>query len=1094
MPAGMLVVVGGWVLSPIIKELIGEVKSLVSSKYTSFKHFAKHVDQLVRVLEQIRTTVEVVQQGHRTDDVSYGGMVSWVGRIVDAIHEVESVLGAFAYDDIHMSNLRDNNNKVAQVAHVAARAGRRLVGRDKAFNRLKKLLEELPVIQQSLRDLAQLPQIHAGSSRSLSRPATGPLQSAATARELFVGYEHEYDRLVSALLNNVSDQPSSSRSNNNVVAVIGHSRTGKTTIARRAWHDTSVNRDKYFDLMVWASVPYMFSKTDLLTEIWRSLPGSSPVDEKCAVADMSFSKLQQVVHGLVGSRRYLLVLDDVCNDESGGYDGREKMETTWEDVLAPFRDGGPGSRILVTSRADICARTLGAGTRITLNGIGASDLILVLKKAAFGDAHRRTPHLDDVIKSVAEKLRGSPSAAKDFGDKLRNKHKKKHWKKLLETAGSSVHCGAGAGAGEITLAGVSSYRNLPPHLQSCLAFCSIFPDKWEFEPETLVKMWIAHGIISDSGHTSMEDVGRGYVRELQARSMLKSTSKRDGRATCFVIHEQVHSMLLSVSATYFFRLRSDGPNSNRRHSIPASVRHLSLAGGGCLEALAQLKDDPVLKKLRTLLVFDDDANSSSSSNTAAAVIDNHVLKQLKAVIVLDFAGTRIAELPKGVGKLKNLRYLGLPSSVRSLPATVTKLLHLQTLSLGKDCKLEDHHGFPADGMRNLINLRHLDMDMKYIAMIRGIGRLGKLQGSVEFCADRGKGHGMEELAGIDALHGALIVKGLQAVAGKEEAQKAQLGKKESLEALKLEWQPPKLGQRACSSSTSSQGEVLEGLQPHCNIQELHIVRYQGTSSPSWLESSDMLTSLSHLYLINCRNWPTLPCLSGLPDLRVLHIKEMYSVARIDHSLYGGGRGCALRSLEKLLLDDMPNLVEWSAESTDDAFPCLREILILNCPKLAKLPRVPSTVRNMRIENDDSYYLGMSFSSKSNSFTLDVHGEAVRLLHQDFLHRDHAVAISALSIQKYAGGENELNVNLLSSVRSLSLRRCVVTDRQLGVFFQNLPFLERLQISHCSEFRVFPEGAMPTSLKSIELKGCDPTLVEKLRGSARICSIALVHND
>uniref|UniRef100_A0ACD5Y458 Uncharacterized protein n=1 Tax=Avena sativa TaxID=4498 RepID=A0ACD5Y458_AVESA len=1012
-------------------------------------------------------------------------MVSWVGRLVDAIHDVESVLDAFAYDDIHMSNLRDDN-KVAQVAHSAARAGRRLIGRDKAFNRLKELLDELPVIQQSFRDLAQLPQIHAGSSRSLSRPATGPLQPAATARELFVGYEHEYDRLVSALLNNISDQPSSSSSNNNVVAVIGHSRTGKTTIARRAWHDTSMNRDKYFDLMVWASVPYMFSKTDLLTEIWRSLPGSSPVDEPCAVADMSFSKLQRVVHGLVGSRRYLLVLDDVCNDESCGYDHREKMKTTWEDVLAPFRDGGPGSRILVTSRADICARTLGAGTRITLNGIGAADLVIVLKKAAFGDAHKRTPHLDDVIKSVAEKLQGSPSAAKAFADKLRNKHKKKHWKKLLETAGSSVYCGAAAG--EITLAGVSSYRNLPPHLQSCLGFCSIFPDRWEFEPETLVKMWIAHGIISDSGDNShsMEEVGRGYIRELQARSMLKSTSKRDGsRATCFVIHEQVHSMLLSVSATYFFRLRiSDDPN--RRHSIPASVRHLSLTGGGCLEALAQLKDDRVLKKLRTLLVFDD----GSSSSSTAAVIDNHVLKQLKAVIVLDFAGTRIAELPNSVGKLKHLRYLGLPSSVRSLPAAVTKLLHLQTLSLGKGCKLEDH-GFPADTMRSLINLRHLDMDMKYIAMIRGIGRLGKLQGSVEFYADRGKGHGMEELAGIDALRGSLVVKGLQAVGGKEEAQKAQLGKKESLKAVKLEWMPPKLGQRrACS--TSSQGEVLEGLQPHRNIQELHIVRYQGTSSPSWLESSDVLTSLSHLYLVNCRNWPTLPCLSGLPDLRVLHIKEMYSVARIDQGLYGG-RGGALRSLEKLLLDDMPNLVEWSAESTDDAFPRLREILILNCPKLAKLPRAPSTVRNMRIENDDSYYLGMSFSSKSNSFTLDVHGEAVRLLHEDFLHQDHAVAISALSIHKYAG-ENEVNVNLLSSVRSLSLRRCVVTDRQLGVFFQNLPSLERLQISHCSEFRVFPEGAMPTSLKSIELKGCDRTLVEKLRGSARICSIALVHND
>lgn len=1084
MPVGTLLVVGGWVLSPIIKELIGEVKSLLGSKYTSFADFAKHLQQLADVLEQIRATVEAVQEGRRNDDVfSSGGMVSWVGRLVDAIHEVESVLDDFAYDDIYMSNLRDN--KVAQFAHSAATTGRRLIGIDKAFNRLKKLLGELPVIQQSLRDLAQaqLPQIHAGSSRSMPRRATGPLLPAATARELFVGYEQEYDRLVSALVNNMSDRPSSS---NNIVAVIGHSRSGKTTIARRAWHDKRIK--EHFQLMVWVSVSYMFGEMELLTEIWKSIPSSSRVDEKCAAAEMSFSNLQQVVHGLVGSRRYLLVLDDVCNDESG-HDRREKMKATWEGVLAPFKDGGPGSRIMITSRASICARMLGAGTRITLSEIGAADLVLLLKKTAFGDERKKTPDLDDVIMKVAEQLNGSPSAAKASGDEMRNKYRKKDWKKHLEKT-ASWYCGAGVGA---TLAGASSYGDMPPHLQSCLGFCGMFPDRWEFVPDTLVKMWIAHGIISDSRH-SMEDVGRDYVRDLQAWSMLKSTSKV-GRETCFVIHEQVHSMLQSVSSTHFFRLGND--DRTRKRSIPASVRHLSLTGGGCLAAMAQLKDDPVLKKLRTLLVFDD-GSGSSSSNTVA-VIDNHVLKQLKAVIVLDFAGTRIAELPKGIGKLTHLRYLGLPNSVGSLPDEVTKLLHLQTLSVGKDCKLDDDHGFPADGMRSLINLRHLDMDMKYIGMIRGIGRLGKLQGSVEFCADRGKGHGMEELAGIDSLHGTLTVKGLQVVASKEEAQKAQLGKKESLKVLKLEWEPPKLGQRDCSTS-SSQEEVLEGLEPHPKIEELHIQRYQGTSSPSWLGSSGLLTSLSHLYLINCRNWLMLPCLSGLPELRVLHIKEMYSVARIDHRLYGGGGG-ALRLLEKLVLDDLPILVEWSAEATDEAFPRLEEILILNCPKLVKLPRVPSTVRKMRIENvknmriekDSSYYLDMSFSSKSNSFTLDVHGDAVRLLHQDFLHQDHAVAISALSIKKYEG-EDEVNVNLFSSVRSLSLSRCVVTDRQLLVFFENLQSLKTLQISDCIDLCAFPEGAMPPSMKSIELKGCHPTLVEKLRASARINSIARVHID
>ncbi|XBI87705.1 hypothetical protein VPH35_025751 [Triticum aestivum] len=1022
MPATALTVTG-WGLSPVIKELAEVTKSFLYGRYRSFKRFVDERAQLEEIVKKAEPIMER-RRGVHDDETTR--------ELIDAIDEVKGVLDAFLYQDILLANLAAKHNKLTQFAYSARRAGRQLVYKDEPFRRLEKVWKKLPTIDQKL-------QLFAGEAacEPMEKKATGPLPLPGD--KLFVGYTKEYDQLMSALLN---DQPSSSnnRRNMDVVAVVGPGGSGTTTMARRAINDHRVAEQ--FDLKVWVHVSNTFLNTHLLAKICKSMEGTTCQAE----AGMLFSNLQQIVRERFSSKKFLLVLDD----------------TMWEDVLASFEGGKPGSRILMTSQANMCVRALGAGTRIVLDGIGAADLALVLKQTAFGDEHAETPLLDDVIQSVAVCLRGSPSAAKAAVGKLTDKRSKSGWKGLLKPG--SGHSGAGD---------AWSYWNLSPQLRSCLGFCSMFPDKWEFEPETLVKMWIANGIIRGDDNGNVE-IGKKYIRDLQARSLFKSI-KEDGR-TYFVLPELVHSMLLSLPTKYFHRFSHEDLTSSPT-IVPESVRHLSLIGGGC-HALAKLKEmeNPVLNKLKTLLVFEGSA------------IDKEVTEQLKAVTMLDLAGTQIVDLPKGIGKCKHLRYLGLPDTIRSLPAAVTKLLHLQTLSLGKKCTLDQ--GFPAHGMCSLINLRHLDMPVKYIGMTSHLGRLKQLQGSIELCADKGQRHViLQELAGMNSLHGTITVKGLHAVARKEEAQKARLEKKEHAKVLKFEWS----GERACS--IRSQEEVFEGLRPPRNIQELHIRRYQGTSSPSWLEGNH-LKNLSQLHLINCPNCKVLPCLNQLPDLRVLHIKEMRSVGRIDRMLLGG-RGGVLRSLQKLELDDMPNLAEWSVDSTGDAFPRLQEVHILNCPKLKHLPRIPSTVINLKIEHENSYlHMYPCSRSTSASFVLEIHGEAVERLQQDFLLQDPARDNHALSIKSYAG-PGEVSINLLSSARSLSLSRCVVTDRQLEMFFQKLQSLEMLEISDCTEFRAFPDDAVPATLKSLRLKGCHPTLMEELHDRtsptwARINSIPRVN--
>jgi Leucine-rich repeat (LRR) protein len=291
------------------------------------------------------------------------------------------------------------------------------------------------------------------------------------------------------------------------------------------------------------------------------------------------------------------------------------------------------------------------------------------------------------------------------------------------------------------------------------------------------------------------------------------------------------------------------------------------------------------------------------------------------VRVLDLTGTGIIQLPENIGKLKHVRYLGLPGTISSnLCDQVTKLLFLQTLAVGDKSNTEKKR--------------------ECITNISGIGRLVKLRESIEFKVMRAsekEGHGVSELAGMNSLGETLTIKGLDAISSKEEAEEAQLGRKVSVKILKLEWGAPDLRQFADgpSSRTSEAAAadpavaVLEGLQPHGYIQDLRITRYPGETSPTWFSG---LQKLTRLYLRNCRRLQALPALGALPCLEILDIKELTAVVKINGDFCGDG---AFLKLKKIVLDDMEKLVAWD-DMPKHAFPVLREVRIKDCPRLSSL--------------------------------------------------------------------------------------------------------------------------------------------------------------
>jgi len=81
--------------------------------------------------------------------------------------------------------------------------------------------------------------------------------------------------------------------------------------------------------------------------------------------------------------------------------------------------------------------------------------------------------------------------------------------------------------------------------------------------------------------------------------------------------------------------------------------------------------------------------------------------------------------------------------------------------------------------------------------------------------------------------------------------------------------------------------VLEGLQPHRNIQELTIKFYQDQNFPHWVLQLDNLANLVHVNLESCRSLSTLPPLGHLPLLKLFSLRKLPSVKHIDGTSFGG---------------------------------------------------------------------------------------------------------------------------------------------------------------------------------------------------------------
>ncbi|CAM0948584.1 unnamed protein product [Alopecurus aequalis] len=690
-----------------------------------------------------------------------------------------------------------------------------------------------------------------------------------------------------------------------VLPIVGPGGIGKTTFTQHLYNDDKTK--EHFDARVWVCVSTDFDVLKITREIHGCIFATEDRGSGVRNETLNLDQLQISIADSLKSKRFLIVLDDIWKCDS---------EDQWKTLLAPFTKGETkGSMVLVTTRFPKVAGMVKTVDPLKMRGLDRNDFFTFFEACIFRDDKPvdYEYELAGIAGKIANKLKGSPLAAKTVGRLLRNKLSQEHWNGVLKK-----HEWLSMENNDDIMPSLKiSYDYLPFDLKKCFSYFGLYPEDHRFDNLEMNHLFVAIGIVE-----STQQIDRNYLEELVDNGFLMKKVGYGGRY--YLLHDLMHELCRSVSLEDCLNI-SD--LDFKADDIPHSVRHLSVTirkpyDGNFEDEMYKLRERIDIANLRTLMIFEN------SYGERLDEILKDIFKEINSLRVLFIAVDSPESFPHRFSKLIHLQYLKISSPYNtnprmSLPSTLSRFYHLKFLDL------DNWHGsssLPKD-FSHLENLHHFRAESELYTNICNVGRIKHLRRLKEFCVKKeSMGFELTELGALTKLEEELIICGLEHVETKEEASAAKLVLKMNLKELKLLWD---------RNRRTIDADILDALQPHSNLRVLTIRNPGCIIGPSWLCLDIWLTSLETLTLEGV-SWSTLPPFGKLPNLKVLTLKRI-SAMRQFGPYCGGAPGKCFMRLKKLMFLELPTLAEWVVEPNCHSFTCLEIIKCVKCPNLRVMP-------------------------------------------------------------------------------------------------------------------------------------------------------------
>ncbi|XP_021820764.1 putative disease resistance protein RGA3 [Prunus avium] len=846
-------------------------------------------DELLKLEEtvaQIQAVLLDAEQKQATHAVKL-----WLQSLEDAVYQADDVLDEF-YAEGQWRQMMPGNNQVLKQVCIFFSSSNQLAFRLKMGHKIKSIKERLNVI-------ASRRNFHLEVSREDTRFRRVTHSFAPT--ETIIGRNEDKNAIKQLLFDTVSEE------NVSIISIVGFGGLGKTALAQLLFNDPEVQT--YFELKMWICVSNVFELDVLVKKIIQSATND-------IAKSLEIDQLQKELRKIIDGKRYLLVLDDVWNEN------REK----WFGLQNLLLGGAKGSKILITTRSEIVAKITDTSKPYNIRGLSEAQSWYLFKKMAFQDGKEPTSSTIKALgEEIARKCKGVPLAIRTIGRMLYTRDPETEWLAFKNNKLSTIR----QEETDILPTLQLSYDVLPSHLKHCFAYCSLFPPDYKIPVHNLIKLWVAQGFVKSSNpNECLEDVGYAYYNELVWRSFLQEEEKDEfGIIQSCKMHDLMNELAVKVAG--------EGSTIIDRNKTDFDAKCLLHVSFDFKVDLSKWKIPTSLlesNKLRTFLFLRQEwqeRQERQEKSFCATLASN-----FKSLRTLSLNKLGITKLPKCLRKMKHLRYLDLSDNkkMERLPNWIVKLQNLETLDLSRCKSLVE---LPRD-IKKLINLRHLILERCYeLARIpHGLGDLACLRTLSRFVLSKNNSMlrdsaGLSELGKLKNLRGELEIRNLrceQDMVLELNYDGAVLKEKQHLYSLTLHWMRV---ERVNSDAIEEESDVIiksmEALQPHSSLKQLVVEGFPGERLASWFHS---LTNIVNLRLYYCDRCQHLPPLDDLPFLKRLMLFCLWNLEYIS-------------SEDKV--KDFASEMMMSAAS-----PSLRELKIWSLPKLASLPEGMGNLKSLQL--------------------------------------------------------------------------------------------------------------------------------------------------
>ncbi|QHO22402.1 Putative disease resistance RPP13-like protein [Arachis hypogaea] len=615
---------------------------LISSEFLNLV-VGKKLDR--KLVEKLKTAILAAKAlAADAEQKQFGNELvrEWLDSLKDALYTADDLLDRLFIKAQIRSKVR------TRLPHFLDLSGRKMV------TKIEEVVERIEDLEKR-KDTLGLREIQTGSS-SWRPPSTSLVKGNVFGR----------DGDQQALIKMLNDN---NHHNLSVISIVGMGGVGKTTLAQ--WLYNNKDLMDGVDLKAWICVSENFDVVETTRNVIKGI--SSGV---CSLD--SFDLLQQDLKKKLSEKKFFIVLDDVWSEDAD----------KWNSFITPFQDGRKGSTILLTTRMVNVGQIVQHYNSYTLNQLSDDYCWSIFADNASFPKSNGSSELEGIGRKIVERCDGLPLAAETLGRLLRSERRAEEWNKILSSdiwEFRLANC-------KIVPALLLSYQHLPIHLKRCFVYCSLYPKDHKLDKDELILLWMAENLLQPPRREqTLEEVGCECFDDLVSRLFFKQVENEDEKY--FVMHDLMHDLAIFLAGKFCCRLSEE---LGEVEEMSILTRHLSYGDSNPAKTCSSNK----IESLRTILYTNRGAAfwkahatlpcDILSKNKYLRVVSFDIrpiyldsIAKLIQLRYLDLSWSDIEVLPPSLCNLCNLQTLKLEgcSKLTMLPNGMSNLVNLWHLNI-----------------------------------------------------------------------------------------------------------------------------------------------------------------------------------------------------------------------------------------------------------------------------------------------------------------------------------------------------------------------------------------------------------------------------